>query len=74
MGGPFPPSTLNENELVTPEIARLRRYADQVESAAVEEIKDLFWFGHFEGISTDPIDSIVPQRHSPKRLVIPKGL
>ena len=64
---------LNENELVTAEITRLRRYADQFESSLVIEVEDLFWFGHFEGISADPIDHVAPQRHSPQGLVVPKG-
>jgi len=54
-------SMLNENELVTPEIARLRLYAGQLESAIMIEIEDVFRFGHFEGIPPDPIDHVPPQ-------------
>lgn len=63
----------DKNELVASEIARLRGHADQVESVLVIVIEDLFRFGYFERIAADPIHSVVPQRHTPKRLVIPKG-
>jgi hypothetical protein len=63
---------LYEQEPVTPEIARLRCFADQVESAPVIEIQDLFRFSHFERVAADSIDNVVPQRRSPQHLVIPK--
>jgi hypothetical protein len=52
---------LHENELVAPEITRLRCHADQVESALVIKIEYLFRSSHFEWISANPIDNVVPQ-------------
>jgi hypothetical protein len=58
---------LDENELVAPEVACLRCQADQVVSAFVP-------VDHFEKLAAEATDNVLPQRHSPNRPVIPKGL